>query len=228
MKKLLLLFSPLLLVYSCKKVDSNDLKDDVPYAQYYYVGYDKSTNSTDASAYCRVRNGGGSKVEFSNGAGFKANGTAPSIDLFDKAIYRWHFNGMPEVDFLLTKNSGAQIANNAMPSDISNIDFGPSFPATISKAAGFNFTWTGDALNTSETMTITIASDSGTIQKDLTSVSPANSVTFSSADLQKLKPGNLNITVVRDKDTPLDNKDGDSEGVIKLRYTIKRSATLTQ
>ena len=135
---------------------------------------------------------------------------------------------MPEVDFLLTKNSGAQIANNAMPSDISNIDFAPSFPATISKAAGFNFTWTGDALSGSETMTITIASDSGTIQKDITSANSSNSLSFSSADLQKLKPGNLNITVVRDKDTPLDNKDGDSEGVIKLRYTIKRSATLTQ
>jgi hypothetical protein len=50
-----------LLTTGCKKVDSNDLKDTVPYYQEYTVTYDKAANQTKATALIRVREAGGAR-----------------------------------------------------------------------------------------------------------------------------------------------------------------------
>jgi hypothetical protein len=227
MKKLIMLLLPVLLVYSCRKVDSNDLKDDVPYYQSYSVIYDKVANNVNVSGFCRVRDANGTKVQFSSGAGLTANGATPSVDIFDKAIYRWNFNSIQDVNFVLTKNSGTKINNTVTLSDISNSDFGAGFPTTVSKASGFSFNFTGDALTGTESLTINIAADSGTKEKILTQLNTGNTVNISSSDLQGLKTGNLNITMTRENNLPLDNKDGTAGGTILMRFIVKRAATLT-
>jgi hypothetical protein len=228
MKKLIMLLLPVLSMYSCRKVDSNDLKDDVPYYQSYSVIYDKAANNVNVSGFCRVRDASGTKVQFSSGAGLTANGATPAVDIFDKAIYRWNFNSIQDVNFVLSKNSGAKINNTVTLSDISNSDFGTGFPTTVSKASGFSFNFTGDALTGSESLTINIAADSGIKEKILTQLNSGNTVNISSSDLQGLKTGNLNITMTRENNLPLDNKDGTAGGTILIRYIAKRTATLTQ
>ncbi len=223
-----MLLLPVLSMYSCRKVDSNDLKDDVPYYQSYSVIYDKAANNVNVSAFCRVRDASGTKVQFSSGAGFTANGATPAVDIFDNAIYRWNFSSIQDVNFVLSKNSGAKINNTVTLADISNSDFGAGFPTTVSKASGFSFNFTGDALTGSESLTINIAADSGIKEKILTQLNSGNTVFISSSDLQGLKTGNLNITMTRENNLPVDNKDGTAGGTILIRYIANRTATLTQ
>jgi hypothetical protein len=227
MKSLLpLLSATLLLTYSCKKVDSSDLKDDVPYHQSYTVSYDK-TYGTSAMASYRLRDINGVRVDLANGAGVSANGIAPTTDFLDKTLYRWNFTGTPDVNFVLTKNSGSKINNDVNFAETGNTDF-DGIPVAASKAAGFSFTWKGAAITGAETLGISIATpDSGSnAYKSMSSSTASNTVTFTSSDLVNVKPGTLTVELIRTKITGLDNADGTSSGSIEVRFTTRKTLTL--
>lgn len=217
-----------LLTYGCKKVDSSDLKDDVPYYQSYEVGFDKTLGSPSAMASYKIREANGARVSLENGAGVSANGTSPTTDFLDKTLYRWNFSGTPDVNFILTKNSGAKINNTIAFSDISNTDFAAGFPTAASKASGFSFNWTGDAVGATETLNITISTpDSGSIaMKTLTQSNSSNTVTFSSAEMVNVKPGQLTVELSRRRDMALDNADGTASGTMAVRLAVRKTLTL--
>jgi hypothetical protein len=216
-----------LLTYGCKKVDSSDLKDDVPYYQSYSVSYDKAYG-TSAMASFKLRDANGVRVDLANGAGVSANATDPTTDFLDKTIYRWVLTGTPNVNFVLTKNSGTKINNGVKLSDIGNTDFATGFPTIASKALGLTFNWTGDAVATNETLNITISTpDSGsTAMKTFTATNSSYTVTFTTADMLNVKPGQLTVELSRSKDMPLDNTDGTASGAISVRMMTRKTMTL--
>lgn len=229
MKQFILLISSLsILTLGCKKVDSNDLKDTVPYYQSYGVYFDKDAGTTEASAVFRVRDVNGTKVELSNGAGVTANGVAASTNFILPSDYFWNMIGLKDVEFVLTKNSGNVLTNRAKLSDISNISFANTFPASASKS-GFSFGWVGDPLTGNETMVVTISTidSAGTASKALDASNSATTVSFSATDMQYMKAGNnLTVEMTRYKSIPLQMADGTATGSIALRYRTTKTIPL--
>jgi len=227
-KKILVLCLLASLTYGCKKVDSNDLKDTVPYYQSYGVYYDKDENKTEASATFRVRDANGTRVELSNGANVMANGIAATTHFLSPTDYKWAFIGMQDVAFVLNKNSGTAINNKALRTDISNIDFAANFPASASKAAGFSFGWTGTPLENGESMMITISTpdSASTRTKAMNATNSSQTINFSSTEMQNMVTGTMTVEMVRYKSKALDNNDGTSTGSIALRYRLSKKMPL--
>jgi hypothetical protein len=225
MKKLLYILPILALTYGCtKKVDSNDLKDDVPYYQGYEVSYNKTDNSVLAVAWYMVRSTSGAKVELSGNANVRANGLTPGTSSIDKTRYTWTINGNPDVEFVLTKGSGAKITNKVNKSDLGDMDFASSFPANVSKSSGFTFSWTGTPLASNESMSATLSYPLGTTiaTKEVT----GNTVTFSAADMVNCPLGEAHVELYRVKDIPVKTDDGGAGGNIQLRRNTMRKVTV--
>jgi hypothetical protein len=176
----------------------------------------------------KLRDANGVRVDLANGAGVAANSTSPTTDFLDKTLYRWTFTGTPDVNFILTKNSGVKINNGVAMTDIGNTDFASGFPTTASKASGLTFNWTGDPVAANETLNITISTpDSGsTAMKTLTATTSGYTVMFTTADMVNVKPGQLTVELSRSKEMPLDNADGTSSGAISLRLMTRKTMTL--
>lgn len=226
MKPLFYILPFLLLTYGCsKKVDSNDLKDEVPYYQLYEVTYNKTDNSVLAAASFNVRTSSGAKVELSGSTNVRANGLTPGTSTIDKARYTWTITGNPDVEFILTKGNGTKVANKVSKADISDIDFAPGFPSTISKTSGFSFSWTGAPLASDESMTATISKQAGIAISTKTVL--ASTVVFDSTDLQLLTVGEIvNVELYRVKDMPLKTEDAGAGGKIQIRMNTTRKATV--
>lgn len=222
MKYLLLLLPVLALTYGCNKVDSNDLKDDVPYFQNYKVTFNKDDNTTLANAWYLVRTSNGARVELSNGASVTANGLSAGTSVIDKTRYTWTLNGNSDVTFLLTKSSGATITNKVERSEISDIAFGTDVPATFSKAKDFSFTWAGPALVTNESVTVRLVATGFLASANAN----GNTVTFKAADLASCPVGDATLELYRLKDIPLKNADAGAGGNIELQVQTNRKITV--
>lgn len=224
MKRLLYLLPALFVISACtKKVDSEDLKDEVPYYQGYEVSYNKNDNTTTAAAWFTVRNSGGARVELSGNANVRANGMTPGTSSIDKTRYTWTLTGNPDVEFVLTKSSGTKISNTLSTSDIGDMNFTSGFPTSVSRSAGFTFSWMGTALRTDETVHAILKSLTGTTvaDKDVTS----NSVTFTAADMASCPTGEMAVELYRTRDITLKNSDGTAGGAMQVR--MNRSKNLT-
>lgn len=218
-----LLLAALSLVGCSKDVNSDDLKDDVPYYQYYEVGYDKNGNSTVAAAHFRVRDKDGTKVELTNGASVRVNGMASGTSSIDKTRYTWTLTGMPDVNFVLTKNSGTTVTNNILRNDIDDIDFPSSFPVAIDKTVGFSFSWTGSALSSSETLTVSIVHNG---YEYVTKSVTENPVVITANELKDCPTGEISVALHRAKSMPVKTEDGNAGGVVQLRVSVSTNATL--
>lgn len=216
----LLLFLPFVMILNgcTKSVDSDDLKDEVPYYQGYEVAYDLTENTTSAAAWYTVRTSSGSKVELSGDANVKVNGIAAGTSSIDKTRYTWSLTGNPDVEFLLTKNLSVKIPNLVKRADIGNVAFKSSFPASISKANGFSFYWDGWPLESNESLTVSITNKVGI---GLASKSVTDSkITFNATELTLLTPDEeVYIELTRARDKALITSDADAGGKIQLRVS---------
>jgi hypothetical protein len=220
------IFCGALLATGCSKVDSNDLKDEVPYYQQYSVTYDEGDNKTSASAEFKVRTSSGSRVELSGASNVTANGVKGSSSLTDKTKYTWDLSGMPNVEFMLNKGGTISIKNTVASTSVGSVQI-TNLPDTLSKSKGFGFDWTGPALASGETMTANITSSSLTggltlFKKGVT----GNRVEFSPSDLQTVATGDINIKLTRSRDLPLENSDNTAGGTISVTREMKTAATL--
>lgn len=200
---------------SCNKVSSEDLKDDVPYHQSYLVTFNQDDNKTYASAWFRVREANGTKVELSGNASVKLNGaTHTGTGMSDKTRYMWTASGTGDVNFVLTKASGTLITNTINSGDVGQATFAANTPTVVSKSAGFKINWTGSSLTAGEHMTASITVNGGThiATKDVTN----EEIEFTSADLQNCPIGTIYIQLNRSKDFALDQRDQDAGGSIQV------------
>lgn len=218
----------LLSVQACKKVASDDLKDTVPYHQEYIVEYNKNTDKTSASAQFRVRDNSGSKVELNNGASVTANSKSPSALQLVPGVYSWTFDGLVDVSFELTKNSGKKLINTAAKTDIGEIAFPSSFPTAVSKSSGFTFNWAGDGLQSGETLTVKITGtpSSSSIDPNVEKTITGGQVTISSSDLEKFAPGTIKVSMERRKNLSLDAKDDTANGDIEMTIKTEKEVAL--
>ncbi|WP_276133920.1 hypothetical protein [Polluticoccus soli] len=221
-------FALLLSVQACKKVASDDLKDTVPYHQQYIVDYNKNTNKTSASAQFRVRDASGSKVDLNNGAGVTANSKSPSALQLVPGVYSWTFDGLVDVNFELTKNSGKKLVNSVAKRDIGEIAFPSSFPTAVSKSSGFTFNWAGDGLASGETLTVKITGtpSSASIDPNIEKTVTSGQVTISPSDLEKFAPGTITVSMERRKNLVLDVNDDTSNGDIEMTIKTEKETTL--
>ncbi|MCB0696002.1 MAG: hypothetical protein KDC07_01475 [Chitinophagaceae bacterium] len=225
MKKLIYLLAGAILTGGCtKKVDSNDLKDDVPYYQVYEVAYNKTDNSTNATAGFQVRDKSGAKVLLSDGASVRANNMTANTSSIDKTRYTWALNGMPDVDFALAKNSGDTITNVVLKSDIGDVEIVGGLPSSVSKSNGFDFSWAGAALAGQESMTVSVVS--GIATDILTRSVTNNTVTITADDLKNCPTGNISVVLTRTKDMPVKKEDGGAGGSIQVRLTVSAKTVL--
>jgi len=225
MKKPIYLFAILLLVASCtKSVDSDDLKDAVPYYQQYEVAYDKTHNIVNAVATYRVREASGAKVELAGSANVRVNNMPANTSTIDKTRYTWTLNGSPDVDFVLTKNSGETVTNTVLRADIGDVEFGGDFPSAMARTAGFSFSWIGTAISNNEALNVSLTSDqAGEI---VTKAVTGNTVTFSPAELKNCPAGNITVALYRVKDIAVKAEDQGAGGTIQLRLNVSRKGVI--
>ena len=208
---------------ACKKTNSDDLKETVPFYQVYTVNYDKDNNKTEASAFFLVRDESGSKVELNNGAAVTAKGEEPNSFQLVATDYDWDFDGLKDVQFVLTKNSGEKISNTVATSDIGQIAFPSNMPISISKGTGLTFNWAGDPLANGETLTVKVTGSplstnvTASIDKEITD----GQVVLTSNDFKDFAPGTIFITLERNKILALDAKDGTSGGDMTVTTKTK-------
>lgn len=215
----------LLLASGCKKVDSNDLKDTVPYYQEYTVSYNKAAATTQATALIRVREKNGSRVELTNGAYIHANGVDENDKQPASNTYNWFFTGIKDIRFDLAKNSGNVITNIVSTTGIGNIDFATSMPNSFAKGTEFTFEWTGDDLATDEELSATITGKS--VQSALVPWTQAltingRQITVSADAVANIMTGDVTIKLQRVKSKALDAADGEAGGSIKITATTNR------
>ncbi|GAA4464137.1 hypothetical protein GCM10023093_13830 [Nemorincola caseinilytica] len=219
----------LFLLPGCTRVDSNDLKEDVPYHQNYNITFSKTDDATYVSAYFRVRSAGGARVMLANGSSVTMNGrTGATSDPFDRTLYTWQFAGLQDINAVLTKN-GKAIVNTTQLSDIGDVSFPATLAADISKSTGYTFVWEGPALATGERMYVGVAGRSTTD----TSLNASNEIEVSGAkaiitaeDLQLIAPGKLTLSLRRQKNMSLDAYDGDGTGFTSVTLITAKEITL--
>jgi hypothetical protein len=219
----------LLLATGCKKVDSADLKETVPYYQEYNVTYNKTEQTMTATALIRVRDNSGSRVDLTDGAYIRANGVDENNTQPTTNTYDWAFPGNKDVRFDLKKNSGDVITNTTMLSDIGITDFPSTLRTNFPKKEGFKFNWEGDDLDTDEELNVTITGRS--IQSALIPFTSVLKVTgkevaVDSNSLVNIMTGDVNIKMVRTRSMPLDAADGTSGGGIKVIATVNRTLSM--
>ncbi|MBX2905359.1 MAG: hypothetical protein KF744_04930 [Taibaiella sp.] len=218
------------LLSACTKVDSGDLKDDVPYYQSYSVSYNKTDNATYASASFRVRESNGARVKLTNGATITANGKAgAATNPFDVSIYTWQFDDLKDVNFTLSKPS-ATLDNEVRRLEIGDISFAAPLPASISKATGYTLSWAGDERKTGEHIYVSVSgrnavdtTGTATNDKEIT----GTNVRITASDLQDIAPGSITITLRRERSMVLDAPDGSSGGEKSVSISVSGDLLLT-
>lgn len=220
-----------LLATGCKKVDSNDLKETVPYYQEYTVTYDKAANQTKATALIRVREAGGARVDLTNGAYIRANGVDENNKQLTSNTYNWKFSGTSDVAFELKKNSGDVFQNTVSLSDVGTIDFPASLPVSVSKAAGFTFNWSGTALGSGEKLTASVRGTNATnvaIPLTVPVKVEGGQIIVTAEHLSVLAAGDLDIILEREKDMSLDKTDGTAGGGLQATVVTEKTITLSE
>ncbi len=211
--------SLLILAAGCKKVDSNDLKDTVPFYQEYAVTYDKTASTTTATALLRVRSKDGSRVELTNGAYIRANGIDENDAQPTNNTYDWFFTGTKDVRFDLGKNSGTVIANIISLTDVGAIDFPSNMRTGFSKNEGYSFNWIGTELSADEELTVTLTGTS--MQSPLVPWTnkvnlDGNQIIIDSTSVNNIAPGSVTLKMTRTRTTALDAADAEAGGSIKI------------
>lgn len=218
-----------ILTYSCKRVQSSDLKDTVPYHQWYEVKYDKVADSTLATALFRMNNATSSRIELTGGSSISANGKKASSSQFLAGIYSWHVKGQPDFNFLLTKESGKTFANNVIRIQALDADFPSSFPSVISKSTETKFNWVGPALAFEEILYVTVAGvkASDPVQTESkTNTFTGQTITIHISDLTDIKPGPITIKMERLLNRSLDAEDGSAGGKKVVSVITYKKITL--
>jgi|GEM_PF-1698169 hypothetical protein len=219
------------LATGCKKVDSNDLKDTVPYYQEYTVTYDKAANQTKATALIRVREANGARVDLTNGAYIRANGVDENNKQLTSNTYNWKFSGSNDVAFELKKNSGDVFQNTISLTDVGTIDFPSNLPVTVSKAAGFTFNWAGTALGSGEKLSASVRGTNATnvaLPLTVPVKVEGGQIVVTPEHLSVLAAGELDIILEREKDMQLDKADGTAAGTMQATVITEKKIILSE
>lgn len=222
-------FTVLFLLPGCTKVDSTDLKDDVPYHQSYTIIYSKTDNTTYVSAYFRVREAGGARVKLADGSSISVNGIKGSTsNPFDPTLYSWQFTGIRDVTTTLNKN-GRILTNQVFTSDIGHVAFPVTLATELSKSADYSFNWVGERLVAGEHLYLGVSGRSiadTTLNASTEREVTGSAANITTADLQNIVPGTLTVTLRRDKGLALDANDGTASGGVSVTESVSKELIL--
>lgn len=217
-----------LFIAGCSKVDSDDLKTDVPYFQGYTVIYDKTAGTTSASAFFRVRDLYGARIELSDNNKVEINGAPGKKGIIDRTYYTWQGTGKVDVTFILTKNAQT-FYNVVKAADVADITFQGTVPASFARSGGISFSWLGADTAPGETVNAEIAGRNILDTAMTESVSKefaGRSISFTTAELQNIKNGTITIILSRTRSMVLDEYDGTGGGAKEVTLTEQKGATL--
>lgn len=212
----------------CDRTPSDDLKEDVPFYQEYYVSYDKNDNETYAAGKFKSRDKTGGALELSGADKLLINGEETT---FSKVTVR-HFkslNSLTEVTYTLTKDNSTSINNTVSVNDINNIS--AEFPASLtslSKSTGSSFSWIGADYNSSQYISFNIyGTDNTGSSKTVTINIDSKQVNITPSDIKDFNQGEkVELTLRRSYEKALQQSDQNAGGFIDITYEVKKEVTI--
>ncbi|MBL4706206.1 MAG: hypothetical protein JKY54_16890 [Flavobacteriales bacterium] len=137
---------------SCKREESLTADQNRIYSEYHYT-YDAKTNKTIAQAEFRINNASGKKLELSYPATVRFNGEALSWRRLN-GDYQLTSYATPSGGMFKYQDTEDQTYQNEAKL-LNSVEF-PFGISSISKNADFFLPWIGDALESGETIEVTI------------------------------------------------------------------------
>lgn len=219
-----LFFSVLLisvLTASCNKVESNDLKDDVPFHQSYWVEYNSSTGSTSASAVFRTRKADGALIELTGEASVTANGKVLKLDPISKSLYIWSATEIFDVHFNLKKAGGNNFSNTVKTSDAYDLKFKSDQGRSIKKSDGITIDLPGPDKISAETFELTVRGadiNNPSAQTNLNKTLSEKKIILTPEELTIFKEGKIKMTLERIRNMSLTSPDQEAGGNMEVKY----------
>lgn len=179
---------------ACKKESSINVDQDRIYSNYNVV-YDQHSNRTSVNATFRVDHNSGKKIELTYPSRVGFDGEAMSYKklagYYDLSRPGYLLNGEIvyfDIDGKDFSNSGHNISGIDIPVGLTSISIG----------GNFFLPWAGGAIESGETVTVTISGGSQSSSKSFTANSVgANYIVLDQFDLQNLELGTANIQIQR-------------------------------
>lgn len=195
MKKLLFIFSLLLLGTSCKK-DSSEI-DQAKIFQNYTMTYDEDTDKTTVSAYFYEEKLGGKNLELTGTSSITMNGNAMTKS---GTTYSSTVDGnLATATLIFTDNDGKAYTNT-----ISKVSYIAN-PATTYLENGVSsyWYWSGNAISTDETVNLVFANVADNTKSATFNESTVGRgyLTLSASSLSALPDGNTTVNIKRSKST---------------------------
>ena len=222
MKKTYILFSTLtilLFISSCvsnETANSDTVKQTEIY-QGYNITYNAGEKELSADATFRFGGSAGTTLILNSPAGVTFNDEAMAMgkSIFSGTFYeinkQVNFNN--GFKFIYTDTDKKVYTNKA---SIETIEF-DNAPTKASLKEGFTISWKGKSLGNNETVYLSIE-DKNSFNKSIsTNIAGTNEIKVTSTDLKDLKPGSVNLTLIREISSSL-NEATHLGGKLHIKY----------
>jgi hypothetical protein len=208
---------------SCERNNGTNPTDSSSvYYQSYYVMYDKNTKTTEATAMFRITDSSGTIHTLVGNESLNINRNIADYRADRK--YHWSSNKLENVEFVFTKNAGAQFLNVLRTTDTSDAQFPTVFPSAINKNSGMAVDWDGKPVDTLTERLVLIIDDN--VHTPVYRYYSMGKFVFTSGDLINLNPGDVKISLEREKTYSLQTSDPGSTGGMR-RVAVRTSRTIT-
>ncbi|NVO02869.1 MAG: hypothetical protein HXX09_09245 [Bacteroidetes bacterium] len=223
-KLLFLLFPIQLFIVSCvsnETANSDAVKQSEIY-QSYNISYNSGEKELSADATFRFGGSAGTTLILNQPANITFNDEAMSMgkSIFTGTYYE--INRQVEFKdgfkFVYTDNEKKIYTNKA---SISPIEF-DQLPEKVSLKDGFTISWKGKPIENNETVYLSIEDNKAFNKSISTNIIGANEIKISANDLKELKPGKINLSLIREIATTL-SESTHLGGKLRIKFISKKA-----
>lgn len=220
-----LLLLGVLVTLSCERIDSNNLKLEVPFYQDYKVTYNKEKNTLVAEATFRANDASGVRLELNSPAKITCNGkTSNSFLKIGHYFYSWDFEGKKDVNFVLINNKGKSFNNQILFSNLNDITIPDDLIITLD--GNTNFTWIGTPLQKNESISAKIVQGEEYFTFSFDDRKGATSFKFPKAFLDNFKKGEASLIITRSLIKSVTEGDLEAGGELNMAVVTKNKIEL--
>lgn len=211
---------------SCKKTNpTNPVSSSSMYHQYFWVRYDKDSNTTDALAQFRYDGESGVIHTLADNESLNINRNLANYNPASRE-YTFSSNKLVNVEYVLTKNAGKQIQNIIRTTDTSDISFPTIFVTSVDRNSGQTISWDGRTINDSTEKLFMVIDDLDPMHPPIYKQLIGGKWIFNSSDLSQLNPGNVIMRLELLKTMPLMQTDSSAGGRMEVIVRISKPISL--
>jgi hypothetical protein len=211
---------------SCKKTNpTNPVVGSNIYHQYYWVRYDKDSNTTQALAQFRIDGEEGIIHTLVDHESLNINRNLANYNPASRE-YTFSSNKLVNVEYILTKNAGEQLQNTIYTTDTSDVSFPPIFPTSINRNSGQTIDWDGREIVDSIETFFMIIDDLDPTHKPVYKQYANGKWIFNSGDLLHLNPGEVIMRLELVKKMPLQRVDSSASGRMEVVVRTSKKISL--